>query len=491
MSVTAVPPTRSYEHGTAPAPTRSIPLSRILYMPMEIASRELDSRLLIAALALERGYEVVLGQKWLIERNVESMPAGIYLSKTLTQRDARTMARVRDRGFLVAAIDEEVPGLVAKPNELRWVSDEAIDIADFVFVGGENNVDAYRTRFPRAAERIIPCLNPRWDLLKAEARGIYAQEAARIRQQYGRFILINTNLGFTNSEKGPADVMVADQARTGKLDLSDPAVCHFVEEFLRMERDNFGAVKQLVQGILDQIPGISVVLRPHPSERIDTWVSAFNAHPRLTVIREGAPIPWILASEALVHTNCTTGVEAIALDHPALCVVASDSFVLGRYLANRVNPLAQGADEALAVLKQHIAGTAPITYSREMRDLFERSMSFDTGELGATKIIDRLIAERDRRSNSVAALARPGEHRSQWMPGRSYKWTIRDKNVRGTLFPNFSYQAVSDRLRQIAGQIGVKIEPRIYFGGSKVAVITERHVPLSVRMRQFIMKKVA
>ena len=94
MSVTAVPPARVYEHGQALTPTRSIPLSRILYLPMEIASRELDSRLLIAALALERGYEVVLGQKWLIERNVKSMPAGIYLSKTLTQRDARTMARV-------------------------------------------------------------------------------------------------------------------------------------------------------------------------------------------------------------------------------------------------------------------------------------------------------------------------------------------------------------------------------------------------------------
>src|SRR6185369_9253189 len=277
---------------------------------------------------------------------------------------------------------------------------------------------------------------------------------------------INTNLGFTNSEKGPADVMVADQARTGKLDLGDPAVRHFVDEFLRMERDNFAAVKQLVQSILDEIPEVSVVLRPHPSERIDTWVTAFNAHPRLTVVREGAPIPWILASEALVHTNCTTGVEAIGLDHPALCVVASDSFVLGRYLANRVNPLAYGAPQALEILKQHVAGTTAIVYTREMQELFERSMSFDAGEFGATKIIDQLIAERGRRVHGVATLATSAEHRSQWAPGWNYKWTIRDKNVRGTLFPNLSCEAVSERLSQIAGQIGLSIAPRIYFGGS-------------------------
>ncbi|WP_374376543.1 hypothetical protein, partial [Dongia sp.] len=87
-------------------------LQRLLYMPMEIASRELDSRLLLATLALARGFEVVLGQKWLIERNVDDMPPGIYLSKTLTQRDARTMARAKEKGYLIAAIEEEVPGLV-------------------------------------------------------------------------------------------------------------------------------------------------------------------------------------------------------------------------------------------------------------------------------------------------------------------------------------------------------------------------------------------
>ncbi len=88
----------------------------MLYLPMEIASRELDSRLLLAVLALKRGFEVVLGQKWLIERNVEAMPPGIYLSKSLTQRDARTMMRVKELGYVVAAIEEEVPGLVAKPR---------------------------------------------------------------------------------------------------------------------------------------------------------------------------------------------------------------------------------------------------------------------------------------------------------------------------------------------------------------------------------------
>src|SRR3954468_6751140 len=203
MSVTAVPPARDYEHGTVPTPTRSTPLSRILYLPMEIASRELDSRLLIAAFALERGYEVVLGQKWLIERNLRAMQPGIYLSKTLTQRDAKFSARAGSIGYFVTAIDEEMPGLVVSRNELRWVSQAGVDSSNLIFVAGNNNAEALRARFPDAADKVLAIGNPRLDLLRPQLRPLYRAEADRLRAKYGRFVLINTNLGFTNSEKGP------------------------------------------------------------------------------------------------------------------------------------------------------------------------------------------------------------------------------------------------------------------------------------------------
>ncbi|MES1153026.1 MAG: hypothetical protein ABUL54_14080, partial [Dongia sp.] len=168
MTVTAVPPAKAREQGTVAAPTRSIPLSRILYLPMEIASRELDSRLLIAAFALERGYEVVLGQKWLMERNLKAMPPGIYLSKTLTQRDAKFSARAGSLGYFVTAIDEEMPGLVVKSNELRWVSQAGVESSNLIFVAGNNNADAVRTRFPESAHKVQAVGNPRLDPLRPE-----------------------------------------------------------------------------------------------------------------------------------------------------------------------------------------------------------------------------------------------------------------------------------------------------------------------------------
>ena len=60
----------------------------------------------------------MLGQKWLIERNIEHMTPGVYLSKTLTVRDAKMLQRAKAAGYITAAIDEEIPGLYRPRQEI-------------------------------------------------------------------------------------------------------------------------------------------------------------------------------------------------------------------------------------------------------------------------------------------------------------------------------------------------------------------------------------
>lgn len=461
-------------------------LRRILYMPMEIASRELDSRLLMAVLALDRGFEVVLGQKWLIERNVEAMPPGIYLSKSLTQRDARTIMRVQELGYLVAAIEEEVPGLVCKPHELRWIGADAVKYTDAIFIGGEINTRSMQERFPFAAERINTVINPRWDLLRPSMRHIHQKEVDSIRQRFGRFLLINTNLGWTNSEKGPVEFIVQDQARQGKLDLNDPMSRTFIENYLNMERDNHQAVVNIIRQLLEKTSDISIVLRPHPSERIDTWLEHFRGAERLSVIREGPSIPWILASEALIQTNCTTGVEAIALNHPALCVMDTKSPAIARYVANLVNPVAHSVSDAVVMLLDHLSGRSTLTYTDEMQRSFKTCISYDAEYMGAEIIInhlEKMLQAQGLPSRSV------NDDASEWRPSWNYQWSLKDKNVRGTLFPDFDHDQIMERFMRIAQIMGLNIRPAIHSCGSKVALLTQRQISMPNRLQQFMRRK--
>ena len=457
-------------------------MNRLLYLPMEIASRELDSRLLLSVIALTYGFEVVIGQKWLIESNIKRMPAGIYLSKTMTRRDGESLARARAHGYFPAAIDEEMPGLVTKPEELRWVAPEAVAEAEAIFIGGEGNTQSFVTRFPAAKAKVHMALNPRWDLLRSTFRSLFDEDAAQIRDRYGDFILVNTNQGFTNSEKGSIDDILREQVRLGKIDPANTEHMDYVRAICEMEDANKAAILEIVAGLRKAHPDRTVVIRPHPSERIATWGDVFKGDPKVQVVREGSAVPWIIASSLLLHTNCTTGTEAIALGKPAICVLPIDSAITRRYLANRVNPVARSVADALALADRIISGAVTTVYTPEMIDQFHHAMSFEDDRLGAQIIMEHLVNAVQRRETFRAE---PGTA-SAWRPDQKYRWHIPDKNVRGELFPSLDREAVMRRLQKITKALGIDFMPQVEYCGSKVLLISNHRMAPFVRFRRSI-----
>jgi surface carbohydrate biosynthesis protein len=441
----------------------------ILYLPIEVASRELDSRLLLALCAIRRGFEVILGQKWLLERNIEAMPPGVYFSKTLTKRDGRTLARARKAGYFVAAIDEELPGILATETDMRWMSPDSVASCDLIFVAGAGNTRAFAGRFG-AGDRVVTIGNPRWDLLKPPLRRVYRAEVERIQQAYGRFILLNTNLGLTNTEKGDPDQIIQDLIRLGKLDRNNPGDMAYYGDIRIMETANQAVMVELLQRLPAAFPGLNIVLRPHPSERLAPWQAAAAGIDRVHVVRSGPAVPWIMACEALVHTNCTTGAEAHALDKPAICVLPTDLPVNDRYLSNRVNPTVRDAQQALDLLREILAGTGQPPYDSQMRDLYANAMSYDPHSLDSEAIVNRLYE----------AAGHLGEGRREgWKPGWRCRWQVPQKNVRGVLMPELKAETVHRRMGEIAGLLNVSHQAKVEQCGAKLVWITERKVPIA------------
>lgn len=451
----------------------------ILYMPMEIASRELDSRLLLAALAVDRGYEVVLGQKWLIERNIKRMPPGLYLSKTLTQRDGLTMAKAKKLGYVVAAIDEELPGLRMSAKQLRWMAQEAIDAAELLFVAGIDNAAAVAERFPGAANRIVRTANPRWDLLRANLRDYYAAEVEDLKRRYGRFILINTNLGFTNSEKGDASTIIREQERLGKLDMKNPDHADYVRSIIEMEQANRKAMETLIRELPIRFPDYRLILRPHPSESLDIWRQAAAGNPAIEVIREGPAVIWIMAADLLIHTNCTTGVEALALDRPAICLMPSDSRANDRYLSNQINPVVRSVEDALTLAATLLEPGAELPYTDAMRASFQRAMSYESVKLGAETILDTIMSW-----VKPAVATEDNSCISAWRPIPGYRWRLRDKNVRGVLMPPLDTTEIRRKLDCFSRLLGIGAPAHVNAVGTKVLLLGNRPLPFSIRCRR-------
>jgi surface carbohydrate biosynthesis protein len=454
--------------------------ARIFYFPMEMASRELDSRLLLAAIAASHGFEVVLGQKWLIERNIEHMTPGVYLSKTLTVRDAKMLQRAKAAGYITAAIDEEIPGLIVHDRKFWWVSRDAIDATDLIFLPGTYNSSAFAAVFGLEEGRVRRASNPRWDLLREELRTLFADEVADLKRRYGDFILVNSNLGATNSKKGDAKQMIQGLIDQGKVDANDTDLLRDLDHIVAMEFHNKAALIELLPMLAKRFPDQRIILRPHPSEVVENWHAWLADCPRVEVIREGAAVPWILAAHLLVHTNCTTGVEAVALDKPSVCLIPEGNPANRRYLANVVNPVATTTAAALAEIERVFAEPQRC-YSDNMIACFRDSMSFDQGRLGAETIISDIMALGEERGWSESSSAV-----SDWRAYNGYRWHQKDKNVRGILFPDESLASVEARLDQYAKLLNLEISSRVEACGSKVILLSPRPLAFGTRMRRAI-----
>ena len=74
----------------------------------------------------------------------------------------------------------------------------------------------------------------------------------------------------------------------------------------------------MARSLAAKMPEVNVIVRPHPSEECTTWRRELNGFSNIHVCREGNVINWILGSRAVIHSGCTTGIEAFVAEVPVL-----------------------------------------------------------------------------------------------------------------------------------------------------------------------------
>lgn len=427
-------------------------LKNFLYLPIEVAARELDARLLIAHLAIQRGFEVIFGQKWLLYDNAGYVPPGAFLVKTLTEIDAAAMTAANLAGHFVVAIDEEMPGLVAAEQRLRWVSSRAVDAAGMIATTGDDHHDAMKRKFPAQADKMAICGNPRWDLLRPEFRPWHDRDVARIKAQYGRFLLINTNFGLLNSAKGSPEKVANALVRRGKLDLNRPEDVSYLEENRKVQQANMVAIDGLIHELPLQFPNHRIVLRPHPGENLQYWTRKFRDTPQIATVREGSAAPWILASDLLIHTGCTTGVEAFALGKPAISLQSIPSSREKLFLASKINLHASSVEEVIEVAERVLQpGAESFSYPGEFDDTFDKFIAARQGRFSTTMLLDAL-------EERLSAFESTNNDRASWQPLPGYRSRIRRTPSRLQMMPNYSIDELAQRMDHFSFATGAKVE---------------------------------
>jgi len=370
----------------------------LLLIPVENQVRELDPKLLLACIAARHGFASVIGSRRELELSIDSFPRAIYLSKSMTIRSLLFFRIARRLGHKIVAWDEEA--LVHLPPETyfsRRLSALSIRYVSRLFAWGQDNVELWRQYPHLPANTPIHVIgNPRGDMLRSELRAFYQQDAETLRNTHGNFILVNTNFNHVNAfgpdmnlfrpvKKPGAKARFGRSARgmgrayaSGLADHKQAVFSHF---------------RKLIPKLELAFPDYRIVVRPHPTENHAVYHRIAANCQRILVTNTGNIVPWLMATRALIHNGCTTGVEAYVMGVPAISYRATINAAIddGFYrLPNRLSHECFGFGELQATLQKILDGDLGVANTRARQTLIDRYLSAQDGPLACERLINVL-----------------------------------------------------------------------------------------------------
>ncbi len=446
----------------------------LLIIPVENQVRELDPKLLLAYVAAQHGFASLIGSRREMHFNITAFPRGIYLSKSITAARDMMFRIMRDLGHEIVAWDEEA--LVHLPAETyysRRLSPTAMKYVSHFLAWGEENAELWRQypHFPKRG-KIEVTGNPRNDLLRSEIRAYYRDEVDRIRERFGKFILVNTNFNHVNAFTPVQNLFqpVTHPDETPQMGRAAKGMTHDYAEGLFVHKQAIFDHFQAMIPVLDQMfPGYSIVVRPHPTESQDIYHRIASRCRNVQVTNEGNVVPWLMACQALIHNGCTTGIEAYAMGVPAISYRAAvdDRYDKGFYqLPNLVSQQCFDLAELERTLAQILEGDWTASNENGRQKQINWHLAALNGALACERIVavlEQLITEHPplapsglskRLRGRIVATARTAVKRfKDSRPGSHNR-----KEFQRHRYPQLTRQDIENRLRRFQQIMGIDQE---------------------------------
>ena len=382
------------------------PAKATLFMPVESQVRELDSKLLLACIAAKRGFSSVIGSRREMHIHISSFPRGIYLAKSLPVHRNIIFQIMRKLGHEIVAWDEEA--LVHPQAETyyrRRVCPLGLRYVSHLFAWGEDNAELWR-QYPELpiGMPIHVTGNPRGDLLRHKMCALFEKDAEELRKTYGDFILVNTNFNHVNAFS-PDLNLFRPVKKPGEEPSFGRAARGMSRDYAEGLRDHkqtiFENFQQLIPTLEKAFPESVIIVRPHPTENQEIYRNIAAQCERVRVTNEGNVVPWIMASKAVIHNGCTTGVEAYVLGVPAISYRATvnDYYDLGFFrLPNLLSYQCFDFEELRVTLGDILTGKIGPAGGDEREELINHHLMALDGPLACERMVDVLKAIFEGRS---------------------------------------------------------------------------------------------
>lgn len=324
-------------------PLAVAPLERrvapVLYLPVEIKSREWRSKIAIAREACHLGFTTVIGACWGMQLGGYSgWPPGVILFKSLNSLDAVNMARARENGHLIAALDEEA--FSRGPGNALKTDPQAALFCDLLLAQGdayarEHSAKCHKCDTPAVAKcyvgrtlesGVLVCQkhgDEMWKACKSQVEmNLVAWRNEDVRQPVvtgnpradvlpklapGDETLVCSMSGNINGISPFDEVVARSLAMSPGVGAREAFLAAMLRE-LRGLKDAFDTAFDVASHAITI--GSRVVFRPHPAEDHDLWRSLLWPY-QVTITNTGDVADWIAGARHTYYVaGCGCGITA-------------------------------------------------------------------------------------------------------------------------------------------------------------------------------------
>jgi len=252
----------------------------------------------------------------------------IYLDKGYHKGTSEIIYQeIKNNNGIIISLDEEGGVDYSDGSTLLGrYSKVLFDNADLTFMWGEKQFELVQNNMNKK-NKVVVTGHPRFELLKPDYHHFYQDEIRKIKKRYKDFILINTNMGFGNNIRGDEFVTSNYGSRFKNID-----------QIIAFDKNKLEAYRSLIIELSRQLKK-TIVLRHHPEEDHSFYLNTIKHLKNVHIIYEGSVVPWILASDFMIHPDCTTAIESLFLGTKPL------SFLPDNYPADLVTHLPLKASE--------------------------------------------------------------------------------------------------------------------------------------------------
>ncbi len=378
-----------------------------IYLHVEISSRELDSKLLLATLAASRGHDIIVSDLVGILKGISNnfLAPGIFHTKSLTPGEDKIKRHQEliDKGYMITSIDEE-----GNLNEHGYeafakqrYSNKTLEQASAVFGWGSEDVESLKEIYSKYSNKIYKTGSPRADLWKKSFTN-YWKIPLNIPKK--PFLLIASNLGYANNKRSFKEY-VKFEKKIGRFD-RDP---NLVKKRFGETAEDFNKFFSFIEAIKflsKNANDYDIVLRPHPSEDLETWKIFLSDIKNVHILREGSINVWLNKSFAVMHNSCTTALEATISKKPLITYIPFEQ----NYASNLANELGHSV-KTLEELSKKVSNILDSKNEdnknhdqNHLPEILSKKIYIDEDELAANKIIkvwEQIAREKFSKSSDI------------------------------------------------------------------------------------------